>query len=64
MDLFIARVSYPQLDPLKKKVDSEFGRCDQQTHIVREATDCLSLLIGALVGAAPLAAVGRRMIAA
>ena len=34
------------------------------THIPREATDRLCLLIGALVGAAPLAAVGRGMIAA
>lgn len=36
----------------------------RKAHIIREATDCLSLLVGALVGAAPLAAVGRRMIAA
>lgn len=36
----------------------------RKTHIIRGAADCLSLLIGALVGAAPLAAVGRGMIAA
>ena len=64
MDLFLARVSYPPLNQLKKKEDSEFGRWWTWLGRLTPQEKQLTAAYRCSGGAAILAPVGRGMMAA